>query len=54
MLGSLQNFTQLGGRADSLCPFTWSGVSGLMQFRDEYNKVTSSNAVQISVRGRNH
>jgi hypothetical protein len=31
---SVQNFTQLGGGADFLCPFIWSCVSGLMQFHE--------------------
>jgi hypothetical protein len=31
---SVQNFTQLGGRADSLRYFIWSCVSGMMRFRD--------------------
>jgi hypothetical protein len=29
---NVQNFVQLGGRADFLRPFIWSLVSGLMQF----------------------
>jgi hypothetical protein len=29
-LGSVQNFTELGGRADFLHSFIWNRVSGLM------------------------
>jgi hypothetical protein len=39
---SAQNFTWLGGRSDFLCPFIWSCVSGLMQFRGGHNKGTAT------------
>jgi hypothetical protein len=45
---SVQNFTQLGGRADSLRLSIWSRVSGLMGFCDQFDKGTASNFVQIS------
>jgi hypothetical protein len=49
MLGvSVRNFTQLRGSANSLRPFIWSRVSGLMRFLDGYNKGTASHCVQIS------
>jgi hypothetical protein len=32
--GSVQNFTQLGGRSVFLHPFIWSRVFVLIQFRD--------------------
>jgi hypothetical protein len=38
----MQNFTQVGGRADFLRPFIWSCVSGLMQFCDGSNIGTAS------------
>jgi hypothetical protein len=48
MLGvSVWNFMQLGGRADFLCPFICTYVSGLMQFRVGTDKGTASNSVQI-------
>jgi hypothetical protein len=33
-----QNFMQLGGHADFLCPFIWSHVSGVMRFRNAFDK----------------
>jgi hypothetical protein len=39
---SVQNFTQLGGCADFLCPFIWSCVSGLKWFYDGSNKGTAT------------
>jgi hypothetical protein len=41
-LGSVQNFTELGGRADFLRSFIWNRVSGLMLFRDVSGKGTAS------------
>jgi hypothetical protein len=47
MLGvSVQNFKQLGGRADLLCPFIWS--HDLMRFEDVSDKGAASNFEQIS------
>jgi hypothetical protein len=43
----VNNFMQLGGPADSLHPFIWSRMSGLMQFCDGPKRRTS-NVVQIS------
>jgi hypothetical protein len=34
----VHNFTQLGLRADILCPFIWNRASGLIQFRDGCDK----------------
>jgi hypothetical protein len=45
---SVQNFLQLGERADFLRPFVGSGASGLMQFRDGSDKETASNFVEIT------
>jgi hypothetical protein len=41
----VQNFTQLGGCTDHLCPFIRSRVSGLMLFRDGSDKGTASNVM---------
>jgi hypothetical protein len=38
----VQNFTLLGGCADCSRPFTWSRVSGLMQFRDGSERGTAT------------
>jgi hypothetical protein len=47
MVVSVQSFMQLGGCVDILHPFIWSSVSGLIRFRDESHKETSSNFVQV-------
>jgi hypothetical protein len=49
MLGvSVQTFTQLSGCADSLCPFIWSRVCGLVRLCDGSDKGTESNFVHFS------
>jgi hypothetical protein len=43
---SVQNFTQLGGRADFLCPLICICVSGLMRFHNESDIEYASDFVQ--------
>jgi hypothetical protein len=50
---SVQNFTQLGGRADFYVNLFGVLLSGLMRFRDGSNKGTASHFVQISEKVQN-
>jgi hypothetical protein len=43
----VHNFTQIDESADFLRPFIWSGLSGLMPFRDGFDSKCASNFVQI-------
>jgi hypothetical protein len=51
---SVQNFTQLGKRADFLRPFIWSRVYGLMPFHDGSDKGTASKFVHKTKKTKLH
>jgi hypothetical protein len=46
-LGTLQNFTRLGGRAGFLRPFVELCLSGLIEFRDGSDRKCASHFVQM-------
>jgi hypothetical protein len=48
----VQNFKQLGGRADFLRHFIWSRVSDIMAFLDGADEGRATNSVQISEKAR--
>jgi hypothetical protein len=45
---SVQNFTQLGGRADFLRPFISSRVAALIRYREGSDSECATHFVQIS------